>query len=140
MSKQNNPQNQLTMFNYTSSSTYGDPDADITIDPEPVTRDVTYSCCLTRTLPIETTDYIPAETTAQMPFAVTVGDDFSDTDWLAEYHERNLTPSQLIARLGSIARNLAEGIIPNKPAAYWQRLARECEGWTISDEEAYTGD
>ena len=44
------------MFNYTSTSTYGDPDADIAIDPEPVTRDVTYSCCLTRTLPIETTD------------------------------------------------------------------------------------
>lgn len=128
------------MFNYTYTSTYGDPDADIVINTEPISRDVTYSCCLTRTTPVETTDYIPAETTAQMPFAVTVGDDFSDTDWLAEYHERNLTPSQLIARLGCIARNLAAGTLPPKTPLYWKRLARECEGWTISDEEAYTGD
>lgn len=125
---------------YYSTSTYGDPDADIAINPEPIQRDVTYSCCLTRTTAVETTDYIPAETTAQMPFAICPKDDFSDTDWLAEYHGHNLTPTQLIARLGSIARNLAEGTIPNKTAAYWQRLARECEGWTISDEEAYTGD
>lgn len=128
------------MFNYTSTSTYGDPDADIAIDPEPITRDVTYSCCLTRTTPVETTDYIPAETTAQMPFAVTVGDDFSYTDWLSEYHESKLTPTQLIARLGSIARNLAEGTLPQKSQLYWRLLARECEGWTISDEEAYTDD
>ena len=75
-----------------------------------------------------------------MPFAICPKDDFSDTDWLAEYHGHNLTPTQLIARLGSIARNLAEGTIPNKTAAYWQRLARECEGWTISDEEAIYDD
>lgn len=108
--------------------------------PEPITRDVTYSCCLTRTTPVETTDYIPAETTAQMPFAVTVGDDSSYTDWLAEYHESKLTPTQLIARLGSIAQNLAAGTLPPKTPLYWRLLARECEGWTISDEEAYTDD
>ena len=125
---------------YYHTSTYGDPNAAITLNPEPVSRDVTYTCVLTRTIPVETTDYIPADATAQMPFAFCPQDDFTDTDWLAEYHERNLTPSQLIARLATIARNLADGVTPNKPAAYWHRLARECEGWAISDEEAYTDD
>ncbi|MGN1353559.1 MAG: hypothetical protein ACI4V2_01465 [Alloprevotella sp.] len=125
---------------YYHTSTYGDPDAAITLNPEPVSRNVTYSCFLTRTTPVETTDYIPADTTAQMPFAICPQDDFTDTDWLDEYHERNLTPTQLIAKLGQIANLLADGIHPGKPSSYWKRLARECKGWTISDEEAYTDD
>lgn len=112
-------------------------------EPDPVSRDIDYSCTLHRTATVETTNYVPGTWEKDEDgFGYREGDDFSDTDWLEEYKESHYTPAELIAMLKDVAAQLARGEMPackkalRNPAKYWQDIADECEGWTV--EEEYT--
>lgn len=106
---------------------------------EPVSQDIEYSCMMMRTANVETTDYVPGnvekEWDGESYVAVRNDDDFSDTDWLAEFKETYRTPKELIELLKETAKELADGKMPNRPKSFWKDVMVDCENWSIDDEE-----
>lgn len=109
-------------------------------EPEPVSQKVEYSCVMRRTAEVETTDYVPGsvekEWNGEGFIAVRDDDDFTDTDWLAEYNHAYRTPKELIDLLKETAKELAAGKMPDKPKSFWNDVVADCENWTIEDEDA----
>lgn len=106
-------------------------------DPDPVEKEVNYSCTMQRAATVETTDYAPGyRERDEDGYAVHEGDDFSDTDWLTEFKEQYRNPAALIEILRETAALLADGKMPDKPAKYWREVATDCEAWEIDEEYA----
>lgn len=106
-------------------------------EPEPVSREVEYSCVMRRTAEVETTDYAPGVWEKDEDGrGYSDGDDFTDTDWLAEYKYTYCTPKELIDLLKETAQKLAAGKMPDKPKLFWNGVVAFCENWTIEDEDA----
>lgn len=107
------------------------------IHTPPVTKKVEYSCTLRRKAEVETTDYVPGERVREWDGEGYVSfpdaDDFSDTDWAAEYADRHMTPQMLLELLRETAIDLANGVTPRKAAFIWKHVAEECRGWFIED-------
>ena len=106
-------------------------------DPDPVEKEIDYSCTMRRTANVETTDYAPGTWERDEDgFGYRDGDDFSDTDWLSEFQSQYRTPKQLIELLRETAQELADGKMPEKPAKYWREVVADCDNWEIEDEMA----
>ena len=102
---------------------------------DPVEKEVEFSCTMMRTATVETNNYIPGTWEKDEDGnGYRDDDDFSDTDWLAEFKDTYRTPHQLIEILRDTAKTLAEGKIPTKSAAYWKDVIADCETWKIDDE------
>lgn len=114
-------------------------------DIEEVVKPINYSCALRRTADVATDNYIPGgierEWDGEGYYAFREPDDFSDTEWLKEFHKQFNTPLQLIQLLHETALSLAKGELPaEKRKGFWRSIAFECEGWQIEDEDAELND
>lgn len=113
-------------------------------DPEPVEKEVDYSCTLSRTALVEITDYYPGHVNKEWDedgYVATHDDDddndFSDTNWLEEFKDTYRTPIELIGELRKIAENALIGKMPDdKGESYWMDILADCTDWTVDDEEA----
>lgn len=106
-------------------------------DPEPVSRDIEYSCTMRRTADVETANYVPGTWEKDEDGnGYRDGDDCSDTDWLGEFKQQYRTPSGLIGLLKATAVELAQGVMPAKTMKFWQDVVADCEKWSIEDEYA----
>lgn len=104
-------------------------------ETEPVSRQVEYSCTMKRTADVETANYIPgAWEKDEDGFGFRDGDDFSDTDWMADFKRQHRTPSVLIELLKNVAGQLAQGTMPTYTAKFWNNVVTDCEKWQIEDE------
>lgn len=106
------------------------------VDPDPVEKEIDYSCVMHRNAIVATTNYIPGGYEKdEDDFAYSVGDDFSDTDWLDDFHEEYRTPLQLIELLREVAGQLKDGKLPDKSPGFWKDVIDDCENWDIDDED-----
>lgn len=106
-------------------------------DNDAVTKDVNYTCTLSRTAPVSTTDYMPGtEWIDEEGYYYREGDDFSRTDWVDEFTDTYRTPRQLISLLADIAESFIAGVKPQKSINAWQSIAADCRGWEVDDEDA----
>jgi len=102
-----------------------------------VSVDVEYSCTLTHKTTIETYDY-DIEENGYDENGYFQKEDWSNTDWLANYHDCCKTPLELIKILKDVAvQKQKEENAPNAVKRRWKHIEKMCEGWTLDEEDAW---
>ena len=113
------------------------------------TFDVTCSQSLSKTVSVNTNNYIPGASGVDYEpdgeggyhaFPSYDPDDTSDTDWANEFHENDYhTPLQLIELFRQcLEQQLSNGLVFKSPA-FTERLIEECSDWS-EDETVFVED
>jgi hypothetical protein len=108
-------------------------------DPDAVTKEMEFICELRRRADVSTINYTPGA--AEIIYehgecdVVYAPDDFSETDWVEEWHNNHFSPEELLSILSEIATNLAQNKTPKYTQKQLLRIAEECKGWDVEDED-----
>ncbi|MBR1543508.1 MAG: hypothetical protein IJ626_01275 [Muribaculaceae bacterium] len=105
-------------------------------EPSVADVDVEYSCLMRRTATVSTTNYVPGPVEFDSDgYPCGRDDDFSETDWDAEFKRTYRTPRELIDLLADTARKmLSDPEKVNRDASFWRDVLADCHGWTTEDE------